>query len=168
MNDTRTVALSALLLAAALCIQSLRLVLPLPPILSMFIIGTGVNLILLLLAYRVNPKGAIIASVALPVTAFLQGQLPLFVFCPAVAIANIIFVSLAARWRANRKVWLTPLFKAGALYLMSWGIVLVAEFPAPMTHTILFMMGFGQLITAIIALVLEKKIENRIFSGKNC
>lgn len=163
---TRTVAQAALLLAAALCIQSLRLILPLPPLVSMFIIGTGINLMLLLLAFRVSAKGAVIASVALPVTAFLQGQLPLFVFCPAVAAANIIFVCAAYRWKADRRVWLAPLIKAGALYLMSWGIVEIAQLPRSMTHTILFMMGFAQLVTATIALFIEKKIENRIFPQK--
>ncbi len=168
MTDTRIVAQGALLLAVALCIQNLRFILPLPPFASMIIIGTGVNLMLLFLAHRVSLKGAVIASVALPVTAFLQGQLPLFIFCPAVAVANIIFVQLASRWHHEAKVWLAPLAKAGALYLMSWGIVQIAELPPAMTHTILFMMGIGQLVTASAAVFLEKKIENRIFYGKNC
>ena len=168
MTDTRTVAQGALLLAVALCIQSLRFIMPLPPLLSMFIIGTGINLMLLLLAARVGVKGAVLASVALPVTAFFQGQLPLFVFCPAIAIANILFVILASRYHRQTKVWLAPCCKAGALYLMSWGIVEIADLPSQMTHTILFMMGFGQLITASAAIFLEKKIENRIFCQKNC
>lgn len=168
MTDTRIVAQGALLLAVALCIQSLRFILPLPPLVSMFIIGTGINLMLLLLVHRVGRKGAVLASVALPVTAFFQGQLPLFVFCPAIAVANIIFVIIASRYQGQIKVWLAPCCKAGALYLMSWGIVLIADLPPQMTHTILFMMGFGQLVTASIAIFLEKKIENRIFCQKNC
>lgn len=168
MTDTRIVAQGALLLSVALCIQSLRFILPLPPFVSMIIIGTGVNLMLLLLAHRVSLKGAVITSVALPVTACLQGQLPLFVFCPAIAVANIIFAVVASRYHREVRIWLAPFCKAGALYLMSWGIVLVAELPPAMTHTILFMMGLGQLITATIALFLEKKIENRIFYEKNC
>ncbi len=168
MTDTRTTAQCALLLAVALCIQSLRFILPLPPFASMLIIGTGINLMLLFLAHRVSVKGAVIASIALPVTAFFQGQLPLFVFCPAIAVANIIFVQIAARYHREAKIWLAPLCKAGTLYLMSWGIVKIAELPPAMTHTILFMMGFGQLITATVAIFLEKKIENRIFCRKNC
>ena len=168
MTDTRIVAQGALLLAVALCVQSLRFLLPLPPLLSMFIIGTGINLMLLLLAHRVGLKGAVLASVALPVTAFFEGQLPLFVFCPAIAVANIIFVMVASRYHRQARIWLAPLCKAGALYLMSRGIVSVADLPLGMTHTILFMMGFGQLVTATVAIFLEKKIENRIFCGKNC
>ena len=168
MTDTRIIAQGALLLAVALCIQSLRFLLPLPPFASMIMIGTGVNLMLLFLAHRVSLKGAVLASVALPVTASLQGQLLLFVFCPAIAIANIIFVSVAIRWQTSRKIWFAPFCKAGALYLMSWGIVTIADLPPAMTHTILFMIGLGQLITASVALFLEKKIENRIFCGKNC
>lgn len=168
MTDTRIAAQSALLLAVALCIQSLRFILPLPPFASMFIIGTGINLMLLFFVHRVSLKGAVIASVALPVTAFFEGQLPLFVFCPAIAVANIIFAIVASRYHRQMRIWLAPLCKAGALYLMSWGIVLVAELPPQMTHTILFMMGFGQLITASAAIFLEKKIENRIFCQKNC
>ncbi len=168
MTDTRIVAQGALLLAVALCIQSLRFILPLPPLFSMFIIGTGINLMLLFLVHRVSVKGAVIASVALPVTAFFQGQLPIFVFCPAIAVANIIFVIVASRYHREMRIWLAPFCKAGALYLMSWGIVLVAELPPQMTHTILFMMGIGQLITASAAIFLEKKIENRIFCQKNC
>ena len=168
MTDTRIVAQGALLLAVALCIQSIRFILPLPLLVTMFIVGTGINLILLLLVYRVGVKGAAIASVALPVTAFFQGQLPLFVFCPAIAAANIIFVMVASRYHRRIKVWLAPCCKAGVLYLMSRGIVEIADLPPQMTHTILFMMGFGQLITGILAIFLEKKIENRIFYQKNC
>ncbi|MBO5245208.1 MAG: hypothetical protein J6B02_03820 [Selenomonadales bacterium] len=163
---TRIAAQSALLLAAALCIQSLRFLLPMPPTISMFLIGTGINLILLL-ACRISLRSAVIISAALPITAFFQGQLPIFVFCPAAAIANIIFACAAYKWNEDRRIWLAPILKAGALYLMSWGIVEIAQLPRPMTHTILFMMGFAQLITATLAIFLEKKIKNRIFSVKN-
>lgn len=167
MTGTRIITQCALLLAAALCIQSLRFILPMPHAVSMILIGTGINFILLL-ACRISLKGAVAISAALPVTAFFQGQLPIFVFCPAVAAANIIFVTAAHRWQADRRIWLAPILKAGALYLMSWGIVEIAELPRPMTHTILFMMGFAQLITTTLAIILEKKIKNRIFSRKNC
>lgn len=168
MNKTRMITETALLLALALVLQSLRVIVPIAPPITMFVIGTGVNLILLVLAYRVSVIGAVIVGAILPVMAFLEGQLPMIVFCPAVIFANIVFVWLASKWRASRLVWLTPIIKAGILFGLSDLIVEAVGLPTGVRCAILFMMGIGQLITATGALLLEKKLEKYIFSGKNC
>lgn len=167
MQKTRIITHSALLLAVALAIQSLRIIVPLPPIATMLIIGAGVNLVLLVLAYRVSMTSAMLIGAILPIVAFMQGQLPMVVFCPAVALANIIFVYYASRWQGQQTVWLAPMVKAGALLGMSYLIVEAVGFPPAVRSAILFMMGFGQLTTAMIALIIEKKLEKYIFCRKN-
>lgn len=168
MTKTRIITQSAMLLAMALAIQSLRIIIPLPPIATMLIIGTGVNLVLLVLAYRVSMTSAVLIGTILPIVAFMQGQLPQIIFCPAVAIANIILVCLAKRWRGRPAVWLAPAAKAGVLLGLSNLIAEGIGLPPAVRHTILMMMGAGQLITATIALILEKKLEKYIFCRKNC
>lgn len=167
MEKTRVITQSALLLAVALAVQSLRVVVPIPPMVSMLIVGTGVNLVLLILAHRVASVSAMVIGAVLPLVAFVQGQLPMFIFCPAVAFGNAIFIYWASRWQGQRAVWLAPLVKAGALLGMSYLIVEAVGFPPAMRGAILFMMGLGQLITALIALIIEKKLEKYIFCRKN-
>lgn len=168
MTKTRMMTESALLLSVVLVVQSLRVVVPLPPILSMLVIGTVVNLVLIVLAYRVSLVGAAVVGAILPVMAFLQGQLPMIVFCPAVAFANAIFVYLAVKWRGSSTVWIAPAVKAGVLFGLSYLIVEAVGLPSGVRRMILLMMGCGQLMTAMIALLLEKKIEKIIFCRKNC
>lgn len=168
MTKTHIITQSAMLLAIALVIQSLRIIVPLPPIATMLIIGTGVNLVLLVLAYRVSMTSAVVIGTILPIVAFMQGQLPQLIFCPAVAIANIIFVCLAKRWRERPAVWLAPAAKAGVLLGLSNLIAEGIGLPPAVRHTILLMMGVGQMITAMIALIIEKKLEKNIFYRKSC
>lgn len=167
MQKTRIITHSALLLAVALAVQSLRLAVPLPMSVSMLIVGTGINLVLLILAYHVCLRSAMLIGAILPIVAFMQGQLPMVVFCPAVALANIIFVYYARRWQGQQTVWLAPMVKAGALLGMSYLIVEAVGFPPAVRNALLFMMGFGQLTTAMIALIIEKKLEKYIFCRKN-
>lgn len=167
MTTTHIITRSALLLAIALSVQSLRVIVPVPPLVSMIVIGTGINLVLLILAYRVSIKSAALVSAILPVMAFFQGQLPMIVFCPAVAVGNIIFVCLALKWRGKQTVWLAPPAKAVVLFTLSYLIVETIGLPPAAGQAILVMMGAGQAITAMIALIIEKKLEKIIFYRKN-
>ena len=67
----------AMLLAVGLVLQALRLVIPMPPMWTVFIVGTLVNMVLVLAARTVGLWPSVMIAVLLPVMAYFQGQLPL-------------------------------------------------------------------------------------------
>ena len=73
MNNSKLVR-GALLVALALALQSLRLVLPMPQLLSTFIIGTLVHMMLVLTLQLGGLKTALLLAFLLPLTAYVQGQ----------------------------------------------------------------------------------------------
>ena len=87
---SHTLTRAALLLAAALCIQQLRVVLPLPVILMTLLIGTGVNTVLILAAATTSRKACLVMNLALPCVAFLQGHIPLFML-PVIFAGNAVY-----------------------------------------------------------------------------
>ena len=88
----KTYIYAAFFLAFALLLQSLRLIFPMvPPPVTMFVIGSLINMILILsILVTKNPWIAAIGLI-LPFTAFLQGQLPIVLMVPVVAIGNTIY-----------------------------------------------------------------------------
>lgn len=72
MNNSKLVR-GALLVALALALQSLRLVLPMPQLLSTFIIGTLVHMMLVLTLQLGGLKTALLLALLLPLTAYVQG-----------------------------------------------------------------------------------------------
>lgn len=84
---------TALLLALMIVFQSLRLYLPLPPFIAVFIIGSLVNACLLLAAVTGGWKAAATLAVVAPVVAYLQQALPLPVLLLPIAAANLAYVS---------------------------------------------------------------------------
>lgn len=67
----------AMLLAVGLVLQALRLVIPMPPMWTVFVVGTLVNMVLVLAARTVGLWPSVMIAVLLPVMAYFQGQLPL-------------------------------------------------------------------------------------------
>lgn len=72
----------AMLLAVGLVLQALRVVIPMPPMWTVFVVGTLVNMVLVLSARTVGLLPAMLIAVLLPVMAYFQGQLPLPFFDP--------------------------------------------------------------------------------------
>ena len=84
----------AMLLAVGLVLQALRLVIPMPPMWTVFIVGTLVNMVLVLAARTVGLWPSVMIAVLLPVMAYFQGQLPLPFLIPVVAVGNLVMVYL--------------------------------------------------------------------------
>jgi len=91
-NQTRTITRTALLLASTLILQSLRLVLPLPPQTSMFLIGSLVNLCFVLAVLKIGWKSGLLIALVTPVFAYVEGMLPFLplFFLWLLAIAHIL------------------------------------------------------------------------------
>ena len=169
--STRYLVRGALLVALALVLQSLRLVLPLPPLVSTFIIGTLVHM-MLALTLRVNGlPAALLLSVLLPVTAYLQGQLLLPVLVPVVWLGNSGFVVLLRRLaqRELLQTLLPPVGKACVMLGAAWGVIMLLGLTEPaMRKTVLFAMSVPQLVTGVAGLLLARKVYDALLKRNIC
>ena len=96
VRDNRALTRSALCLAVASIVQALRVILPLPPIASMLLIGTVVNLCLCFAVWGSGILYAGIICLLLPLFAFLQGHLPLLPMVAVVFLGNPGFLPCCA------------------------------------------------------------------------
>jgi hypothetical protein len=165
-QDNRRLTRSALLLAIALLLQALRLIIPIPPMLSTFLIGSLVNTCLLVSAQAVGLSPACMLGVAMPVAAYFQQMLPLPVLILPVAAGNIIFICLFLLL-AKKTVWAAvgtaAIGKTVFLYgAFTWLLTLVA-IPAKIAAGILFVMSWPQFITGIaggsVALLIMRRLQ---------
>lgn len=159
---------AALLLALTLVFQSLRLVIPVPPFFTTFIIGSLVNACLLIALETAGLGAAAAIAVVAPVVAYLQGLLFLPVFVPAVALGNLLYVLLfravLARGRALA-IGLSSAGKAAFLFAaFTWLLTLVSVPPA-LAAGLMFAMSWPQLVTTVaggvLATVVGKKLNSR-------
>ena len=84
-----------------MALQSLRLVLPMPQLLSTFIIGTLVHMMLVLTLQLGGLKTALLLAFLLPLTAYVQGQVLLPFLIPVIWLGNFIFVLLVRQFKAG-------------------------------------------------------------------
>lgn len=151
----------ALLLALALVLQALRLVLPLPLLLSTFIIGTLVHM-MLTVTLRLNGRAlALLLGLLLPLTAYAQGQLALPLLIPVVWLGNSVFV-LALSWLGQRR-WLAPILAAGCkaavMLCLAWIVLSFLQLNNPaVRQAVLFAMSVPQLLTGIGGVLLAERL----------
>jgi len=102
---TRDVTRAAIILALTIALQfALREFIPSTPpfnIVSLFLVGSIVNLGLLLATETAGLWAGIIIALATPITAWMQAHLPSPTMIPAVMAGNVILVVLY--WLATRK-----------------------------------------------------------------
>ena len=149
-NLTRT----GLLLALTLVFQSLRFLIPLPPWMSTFLIGSLVNAALLVALQALGMRSALLNACVTPVVAWLQQLLPLPVFILPVALGNSLYIWLFSRLRRAGPEWLAvgsaALGKAAFFFLAFRGLLSMLELPPALSAAILFVMGWPQLVTGLI------------------
>lgn len=149
-NLTRT----GLLLALTLVFQSLRFLIPLPPWMSTFLIGSLVNAALLVALQALGMRSALLIACVTPVVAWLQQLLPLPVFILPVAVGNSLYIWLFFRLRRAGPEWLAvgsaALGKAAFFFLAFRGLLSMLELPPALSAAILFVMGWPQLVTGLI------------------
>ena len=149
-NLTRT----GLLLALTLVFQSLRFLIPLPPWMSTFLIGSLVNAALQVALQALGLRSALLIACVTPVVAWLQQLLPLPVFILPVALGNSLYIWLFSRLRRAGPEWLAvgsaALGKAAFFFLAFRGLLSMLELPPALSAAILFVMGWPQLVTGLI------------------
>ena len=167
MSDLRLrrVVRAALLLALTLVFQSLRFIIPVPAVMSTFLIGTLVNASLLITLRSVGFFPALAIAWVTPLVAWLQQLLPLPVFIVPVALGNSLYVWLFYRLSRNvsepvavgaAATGKAVFFYVSFVWLLGW-----IELPPMISRGILFVMSWPQLVTglaggAISLLVLRK------------
>lgn len=164
MNNSKLVR-GALLVALALALQSLRLVLPMPQLLSTFIIGTLVHMMLVLTLQLSGLKTALLLAFLLPLTAYVQGQVLLPFLIPVIWLGNFIFVLLVRQFKDSRKLSLSipPLAKACVMLLAAWAALsFLALLNPALRKTVMFAMSVPQLLTAVAGILLAEQVKKRL------
>lgn len=164
MNNNKLVR-GALLVALALALQSLRLVLPMPQLLSTFIIGTLVHMMLVLTLQLNGLKTVLLLVFLLPLTAYVQGQVLLPFLIPVIWLGNFIFVLLVRQFKDSRKLSLCvpPVVKACVMLLAAFAVLSFLALPNPaLRKTVMFAMSVPQLLTAIAGILLAEQVKKRL------
>ncbi len=159
---------TAILLAISLIAQSARYIVPVPPFMSMFGIGTIVSACMVLALIKYDVKSALVIAWVSPIVAFLQNMLPLLPFVFIVGLGNSLYVC-TLHWM--RRVGLLGRIIMGASVkcatLYGGFIVFFMAFSVPVTvqSKILLVMGWPQLITASLGILLANFIYHRAILG---
>ena len=155
MNNSKLVR-GALLVALAL---------PMPQLLSTFIIGTLVHMMLVLTLQLSGLKTALLLAFLLPLTAYVQGQGLLPFLIPVIWLGNFIFVLLVRQFKDSRKLSLSipPLAKACVMLLAAWAALSFLALPNPaLRKTVMFAMSVPQLLTAVAGILLAEQVKKRL------
>lgn len=153
------------MVALALALQSLRLVLPMPQLLSTFIIGTLVHMMLVLTLQLNGLKTALLLAFLLPLTAYVQGQVLLPFLIPVIWLGNFIFVLLVRQFKGRHKLALCvpPVSKACVMLLAAWAALSFLALPNPVLRkTVMFAMSVPQLLTAVAGILLAEQVKKRL------
>jgi hypothetical protein len=153
---------AALLLAVALVAQGLRFILPLPGMLSMFIIGTIVNMCIVLMVMLCGVKYAVAASFIFPLVAYLQGQLPLVPLIPVVFLGNLVLSLVVAKVSGFKLLILGPLLKALTMWAATGMVLELFHVQGIMARSLQFMLSWPQIITALAGIIVARLALSRI------
>ena len=154
----------ALLIALSLVLQSIRIILPLPALLSTFIIGSLVHMMLVVTHHKSNTRAAMLLCCMLPLTAYMQGQLLLPILIPVVAVGNLLFLLLYSRLQERSLVYvIPPAAKATVMVTAAYLALQIMGIHNPvLVKTVLFGMSVPQVVTGIVGIALAKAILKRL------
>ena len=165
-NNTylKTLARGSVLLTMAIVAQEIRLFLPLPPLLSIIVVGTMLNAIMVIAVRYANLTAAIIISVVLPLFAFMQGHIIIPLMIPVIFLGNFVLVLVCDKFWNKGVIILAPVLKTFTLYTLSRILLSMLGLQNKVVDVILISMGWPQLITAILGIILAMQLEKRLTS----
>ena len=163
-NNTylRTLARGSVLLTMAIVAQEIRLFLPLPPLLSIIVIGTMLNAIMVIAVRYASLTSAIIISAILPLFAFMQGHVIIPLMIPVIFLGNFVLVLVCDKFWGKGIIILAPVLKTVTLYMLSRVLLSMLGLQNKLVDAILLGMGWPQLITAILGIILALQLEKRL------
>ena len=167
-NNTylRTLARGSVLLTMAIVAQEIRLFLPLPPLLSIIVIGTMLNAIMVIAVRYASLTSAIIISAVLPLFAFMQGHVIIPLMIPVIFLGNFVLVLVCDKFWGKSIIILAPVLKTVTLYMLSRVLLSMLGLQNKVVDAILLGMGWPQLITAILGIILAMQLEKRLIFVK--
>lgn len=147
------------MIAVAVLLQSIRLFIPLPPLVGTFIIGSLVNMMLVVTFRKSGFTAACTLAFLLPVFAYFQGQLLLPVLIPVVMIGNLCYLYAVKYWYESSLVFIVPpVLKAACMVGGAKLFLVMFNIGGPMVGGILFAMSVPQLVTGIVGVIFGKNI----------
>ena len=154
-DDTQKVTRTGLILAATLILQGLRLIIPIPPQISLFLIGSLVNACLITAVLAVDRRAGFVVAACTPIFAWLEGCCLSFSssFPSPLETASTSTSPGAGSTTACRHCWSEPA-KAATLYALFYLLFAGIEFPPAMRHLLLTAMSWPQIITGVIGALL--------------
>ena len=167
-NNTylRTLARGSVLLTMAIVAQEIRLFLPLPPLLSIIVIGTMLNAIMVIAVRYASLTSAIIISAILPLFAFMQGHVIIPLMIPVIFLGNFVLVLVCDKFWGKGIIIIAPVLKTVTLYMLSRVLFSMLGLQNKVVDAILLGMGWPQLITAILGIILAMQLEKRLIFVK--
>lgn len=165
--NTQQLTRSAVLLALLIVFQSLRLIIPIPSFLSIFIIGSLVNTILIIAVLIIDIGPTFTIGVIAPAVAYLQGFLPMPVFIVPIALGNW---TIAGAYYVLRRTPVSGIIigavgKSLLLYISFYFLLNFITIPEKAAKTILFTMSWPQLITGLCGGFLALAAADKINKG---
>lgn len=165
-HTMRAFARGAFFLAFALMVQQLRLLLPLPPFVMTLIIGSLVNLSLVLAARFTAPAVLWAMSAALPAVAFMQGHLTLPIMIPVVFFSNAAYAFFCkASQRACLRILVAPLLKASCMTAAFFAVSTLFQIGPQFVWRFLLIYGGLQWATSFLGCLFFELMDRRL-SGK--
>jgi hypothetical protein len=164
-GENRRLTRGAMLLALLLIIQSLKFMVPAPPFVYMFLIGSLVNACLLLGIAVLGWRYAALLSIIAPAVAYLHQTLPLPIFILPVMVGNLSYVSIFSRlsvfatWIA---VITAAIGKMIALHICVTWLLPWVDLPPKAAAALATMVSWPQLVTGVIGGVLATRIIDRL------
>lgn len=156
---TKYLVQGALLIAVAVILQSIRLFIPFPPLVGTFIIGSLVNMMLVVTFRKSSFTAACTLAFLLPVFAYFQGQLLLPVLIPVVIIGNLCYIYAVKHWYESFYAYIVPaVLKALCMVGGAKLFLVLFNIGEPMAGAILFGMSIPQLVTGAVGVILGKRI----------
>ena len=167
-NNTylKTLARGSVLLTIAIVAQEIRVFLPLPPLLSIIVIGTMLNAIMVIAVRYANLTAAVIISAVLPLFAFMQGHVIIPLMIPVIFLGNFVLVLVCSKFWGKGIIIIAPVLKTFTLYSLSRILLGMLGLQNKVVDAILLSMGWPQLITAILGIILAMQLEKRLIFVK--
>lgn len=156
---------AGLLLALTLVFQSLRFIIPIPPFLSVFLIGSLVNTCLLVAEETVGMKYALIIACSAPIVAYFQQLLPLPIFIIPVVLGNVIYIlvfSIGIKYKMWLGICAAAISKSVFMYAAFVWLFTMIAIPGQMSASLLFIMSWPQLITGVIGGIVSRVIKRKL------
>ena len=144
---------AALCLAIAAIAQAVRILLPLPSIISMLMIGTVVNLCLCFAVWGSGILFAGIMCLLLPLFAFMQGHLPVLPMVAVVFLGNFVFCIVVQQQRQWKRYVFAPLLKAVTLWSCTGIMCNMFHIPQQARYVLQVSMGIPQWTTALLGVI---------------